>query len=134
MSRYNNATLRFIDEDLPYPVALLDDIAIHFMHYRSKQDAREQWVRRVARIKYDNIFLMMTDKDGCTQENLLEFDRLPYRKVAFTHVSHPAIESAFCIPGFEKEGELGHAWQFTPPHSGEKYYDAFNYVDWLNGE
>ena len=96
------------DSDKEYPVGRLKDITIYFVHYHSQKEAREAWERRKERIDWDNLFVLMTDRDGCTEELLQEFDALPYRnKVVFTHLPMPNICSAVYIPGFEKEKEVG---------------------------
>src|SRR5690242_17800928 len=33
-----------------YPVGMLGDVQVNFMHYKTEQDAREKWERRVARL------------------------------------------------------------------------------------
>lgn len=49
----------------------------------------------------------MTDRDGCTKEDLIEFDKLSYKnKIVFTHVPYDDIKSAVYIKGFEKDNEV----------------------------
>lgn len=132
----------YLDEDLGftrmdginYPLGVLDDIMLHFMHYSSEQETKDAWDRRKERINMDNLFVMFTDRDGCTHDDLLRFDRLNLRnKVVFTHVEHKDIASAFYIPGFENEGSVGQLMDFRSRFSYKKYYDAFDYVSWFNG-
>jgi len=116
-----------------YPVARLHDITIYFEHYTSPQEAQEQWMRRIARINWDNLFVLMSDRDGCTEDVLQAFDALPYKnKVVFTHLPRPDIASAVYIPGFEAETQVGICSEFRNRWSGRTYYDAFDYVRWLN--
>ena len=108
---------------------------MHFMHYHSEQEAREKWEARSQRLDLDNLFIMMTDKDGgkgAKYEDLQAFDSLPYpNKVVFTHKPYPELKSAFYIKGFENEGEVGDLFTFSG-WNGEKYYDQFDYVSWFN--
>ena len=57
------------------------------MHYHSEQEAQEKWDARSQRLDFDNLFIMMTDKDGgkgAKYEDLQAFDSLPYpNKVVF---------------------------------------------------
>lgn len=131
---YLAAPLEFpADTGKAYPVGVLKDIALHFMHYASAEEAAECWERRKKRIDWDNLFVLMADKDGCTEEILGEFDALPYRnKVVFTHVPKPHISSAVYIPGFEEAGEVGNCDAFVNGFSGKKYFDYFDYVTWFN--
>ena len=108
---YQAQPLQFIQTEKPYPVGLLGDLKVHFMHYHSEQEAREKWEARSQR---------------------LDFDNLPYpNKVVFTHKPYPELKSAYYIKGFENEGEVGDLFTFSG-WNGEKYYDQFDYVSWFN--
>ena len=133
MTAYNQMELGFITTDKqPYPVGKLSDITIHFMHYHSEQEAKAKWKDRLQRLNLDNLFIMMTDRDGCTQQDLQDFDQLPFKhKVVFTHKPYPEIKSSFYIKGFEKQGQVGDLFEFSG-WNGQKYYDQFDYVSWFN--
>jgi len=134
LAHYCKCNLTFIKEkDISYPVGLLGDIKIYFMHYKNEQEAAFKWAERAKRIDFNNIFIMMTDRDGCTLEHMKEFDELPYKyKVIFTHKQYVQIKSAFYIPGFENEGQVGDIFAFKNDNTEEKYYDLFDYVGWFN--
>lgn len=133
---YLNCELSFLEQtERSFPVARLADITLYFQHYESEEEARLQWQRRQERINWDELFVMLTQRDGCTDEVLRAFDALPYRhKVVFTKEPRPDIQSAVYIPGFEKDKELGVCSAFVGKWNGRKYYDAFDYVAWFNGE
>lgn len=80
-----------------YPVARLGDIEIFFMHYVSRDQARTKWNRRVKRINWDHILYKFNDQNGCTQEDIDEFIKLPVKnKICFTvhdeYVKEPYIK------------------------------------------
>ena len=131
---YLEEPLEFISEsERNYPVALLGDLKLHFVHYSSPQEAEDAWNRRKARINWDNLFVLMSDQDGCTYEMLRKFDQLPYKnKAVFTHIPYPDISSAVYIPGFEEKDSVGNCDAFVSIGSGKKYFDAFDYVKWFN--
>lgn len=132
ISHYISCDLKFIDND-KYPIAYLDDVEIRFLHYTSNKEAEEKWISRTKRINLDNLFIVMTERDGCTYDDLLSFDALPIEnKVVFTHKYYPDIKSSIYIPGFEDNEHVGVLLDFIG-ESGERYYDYFNYVDWFNG-
>jgi len=132
MTAYNQMELGFITTDKPYPVGKLSDITIHFMHYHSEQEAKAKWKERLQRLNLDNLFIIMTDRDGCTEQDLQDFDQLPFKhKVVFTHKPYPEIKSSFYIKGFEKQGQVGDLFEFSG-WNGQKYYDQFDYVSWFN--
>lgn len=131
---YNSLPLNFVKEEgIDYPVGILEDIRIYFMHYLSEEEAREKWESRKKRIDKENIFFMMTDQEGCTPEQMKRFDNLPYKnKVIFTHLPLKDIKSSYYIKGFEKEESVGKLNSWTGRYSIKKFYDRFDYVEWLN--
>lgn len=105
---YLNQELKFIpasqypDRLKSYPVALLDDIEIHFTHYGSEEEAREKWNRRTSRMlnetNLDNYFFKICDRERVTKEHLIAFHKLPFKnKISF------ALETD---PGLAKENHL----------------------------
>lgn len=133
-AEYLAAPLEFVEQtEFAYPVARLKDVTVYFEHYASPEEARRQWERRCERINWNKLFVLMTDRDGCTPELLERFDALPYKhKAVFTHCPCPQIASAVYIPGFEDQDSVGVCSEFKDGHSGKKWYDAFDYVKWFN--
>lgn len=118
-----------------YPTAYLKDVKIYFMHYKSSEEALEAWNRRKMRINWDNLYVVFTDRSGCTQEILEMFDKLPYKnKVVFTHVPHPEIRSSFYVKGYEKEEKVGILSEYqNGKYSYRRQLDQFDFVNWFNG-
>jgi uncharacterized protein (DUF1919 family) len=68
-----------------YPIALLGDVEIHFLHYDNETVAREKWERRVKRIDYNNLIVKFCDRDLATNEHIDEFLKLDFeRKICLT--------------------------------------------------
>ena len=102
------------------------------MHYHSEQEANEKWQLRTSRMNFDNLFIMMTDRDGVTEKDIQLFDQLPFKnKVIFTHKPYLAFKSAYYIKGFEKQNQVEDIFEFSG-WNGKKYYDQFDYVKWFN--
>ncbi|MBE6067110.1 MAG: DUF1919 domain-containing protein [Clostridium lundense] len=119
-------------EGYKYPIGKLYDIEIHFMHYSNEEEAKEKWGERSKRINYDNLYIMMTDRDGCTEEIIKRFNNLSYKnKVLFTNKEYKQYSSTFYIKGFENQEGIGHIFKFKNIF-GKKYYDNFNYINWFN--
>lgn len=119
-------------EDYSYPIGLLGDLSLHFVHYPSLSDAIEKWEVRKNRMNFDNLFIIGCDRDGMTLEGIKAFDQLPYpNKVIFTHKNHAELDSAFYIPGFEDDGQVGELNLYRNL-KGERLYDQFDFVSWLN--
>lgn len=67
------------------PIGLLGgDVEIVFLHYYSKEEAKEKWKRRCERICWDNILLKFSEQNFVTLDQLKTVDALPYKKVIFT--------------------------------------------------
>ena len=50
------------------PVGLLGDIRINFVHYDTFEEGRKKWEERKKRIHWENLFIIGTEKDGCSYE------------------------------------------------------------------
>lgn len=141
LKSYLTADMTFLrddEKDVPYPVGVLfsgrEEVRIYFMHYKTNEDALEKWRERASRVNFDNLFVLFQDLDGCEYEDLVEFDKLPYKnKVALVHKEYPEIKSAFVIKGLTGD-HPGEMLDYIKDYSGKKFYDQFPYVDWFNGK
>lgn len=123
-----------IESDAPYPIGMLDDIRITFTHYPTFEEGEKKWRERKRRINWDNLFIVGTEKDGCTYETLQRFEQLPYEnKVIFTHIEYPKFPSAYYIKGFEERDEIGVLTNYKDQFWKRRYLDDFDYVNFLNG-
>lgn len=123
------------EKDSTCPVAMLGDVRIQFVHYGSFEEGAQKWEERKQRINWDNLFIIGTDRDGCTYETIRRFEQLPYKnKVIFTHVKYPEFSSAYCIKGFEDKNELGVITFYKKQFLKRRYLDDFDYVGFLNGK
>lgn len=99
---------KYSEIDSIYPIGALDDVEIHFMHYKSDKDALLKWEQRKKRIEFDNLFIIMTDRDFCTYDIIKEFDNLPYKnKIIFTAKHYPEFKSAIYCKHFEDQDSVG---------------------------
>lgn len=81
-----------------FPIGVLDDIEIMFMHYKTEKEVVESWERRKKRINYDNIIFKFNDQNLCEDKHLLEFDKLPLEnKIIFTVRRHLLLENAIYL-------------------------------------
>lgn len=86
-----------------YPVAKLGDIEIYFMHYRSEQEAAEKWYRRAKRINPEKMIFKLSQREGCSKEDIEAFMALPLKnKVCF---AYDRVDGAVFVP--ELEGFAG---------------------------
>lgn len=109
----------------PYPVGWIDGkLEVHFLHYHTAEEALSKWKRRAARVNYDNLLLIGSEQNGCTEEDVKTFDAIPYpRKLYFCSKPYP-YKSVVYIPEFAKFGHAG-----DPYKKGHVYYKYL--VEWL---
>jgi len=89
-----------------YPIGMLDDVEIHFMHYDTCKEAKEAWDKRKARINWDKIFVIGTDRDGFDADAYEQWKQIPYPKILFT--AHPEFtENAVCFSEYAADGQIG---------------------------
>ncbi len=127
-SKYNiNKELR---KQKWYPIGLLgNEIEIHFLHYKSEAEAENKWMRRKKRMNMDNIFVELSDKELCTEEIVVEFDKLPFKhKVCFTAKNYPNIICAVQLKEYEDDGCIGDIYKDS--YIVKRHFDI---IDWLNG-
>lgn len=134
MSDYLQYELVEIQTDYSYPVGLLKDIKIYFQHYANFQEAKAKWEERIKRIHWDNLYIMMVQREGCDDNMVARFNDLPYkRKVIFTAKSYPDCQSAFCIPDSEEETwEVMDLCRYKSRFTGRRWLDEYDYVGFLN--
>ena len=83
----------------------------------------------------NHVYILFTDRDGCTYEDLQRFEHLPFKnKAVFVNKKYPEVPSAIYIPGFEHEDSVGICMDFKNKFTSKKYYDSFDFISWFNGE
>ncbi len=74
-SKYASIIKARKQEDVP--IGLLDDVEMVFLHYSSKEEAKEKWDRRKARVNFDNLIFKFSKMNLCTEEDMKRFDENP---------------------------------------------------------
>lgn len=132
---YMQQEVEFIKEDgVGYPVGLLGgNVRLYFQHYATEAEAKEKWDERKRRMDYEHLYVIFTDRNGCTMEDLRKFDALPYsHKAVLVHTPAPEIASAVYIRGFEDAECVGITLEFRNRFSPKRVFDDFDYVGWFN--
>lgn len=82
-----------------FPIGLIDDVEVVFLHYRSDNEAIEKWEKRKSRINLSNLIVKFNDQNQCTEEHLIAFERLPYKnKICFTAKKYSSCKILSLIP------------------------------------
>ncbi len=135
---YLNLKLQFIDyknskyydenKNITYPIGLLGDIEIFFVHYHSKEEALEKWKRRIERINYHNIIFKFNDQNGCTLKDVEDFLKLPYKNKIFFTVKKEFVKNKNC----HKFHQLRHKKYIMTSNEPFGKNLAFNVTKYIN--
>lgn len=66
----------------------INTIEIFFLHYHSEKEAKDKWKRRIQRINWNKLLIKFNDQNGCTEEYINDFMRLPYKHKLFFTCRH----------------------------------------------
>jgi uncharacterized protein (DUF1919 family) len=81
-----------------YPVGRLADVEVHFMHYRSKEEATRKWEARTRRINFHKLIVKFCDRDLCSYDLLRQFEALDFpNKICFTARPYQEFPSCICL-------------------------------------
>lgn len=133
---YLNAELEeYKDSDISFPIGILNnEIKIYFMHYKSFNDAKIKWTERCKRVNLKNIYVIMTDRDNCTLENIKDFENLSYQnKIIFTSKKYEFIKSSVYCSEYKNEKSVGMLMDFRNILGYRQYDKYFDFIKWFNG-
>ncbi|MGZ9850991.1 DUF1919 domain-containing protein [Limosilactobacillus ingluviei] len=116
-----------------YPVGLLNgEIRLYFQHYDTFTDAKKKWDQRKTRVNFDNLYVIMTDRDGITEDNIREFSELPFKhKVMLTGKEYSNFPVTVYIKNCHENGHLGNVFKRSKI-TGKSKLDNFDFVSFLN--
>jgi uncharacterized protein (DUF1919 family) len=112
-----------------YPIGLLGgEVEIHFLHYKSSEEAEEKWQSRSERMNFNNLFIAFNDRDLFEPELLMKFEEMPFKnKVFFTSNQESKTPSSVWISEFASEPCVGDL--YNKSYLVHRHFDV---IDWLN--
>lgn len=117
-----------------YPLAQLGDIQVHFLHYKTEEEAAKKWYERCRRIDWQNIYVIMSDLD-LTDEEFTQFQsiRIAKRKIMFTTNPNRAnYNDVFLINEYEPNSYVTR--YAVNRINGFRDFERFwDFTGWLNG-
>ncbi len=120
------------DDSVSYPVGMLGDVKLWFVHYETFEQAVSAWNRRKKRINWDNIRVMLTVREECSDDILSHFEKLPYKKVVFANEEHTNFPSVIFANNHGKQlsGYISDVMNVF----GKRGYECggFDYIKFLN--
>lgn len=134
------------DSRIGYPVARLKDIKVYGKHYKTFDELQNKWEERKKRICWDNLFIIMTDRDivfpskersVCRKEVLARFNALPFEnKICFVAKPYKELDSCHVITKGNDGDCVGVITDIVGINGRRMYQYAedFDYIKWLNRE
>ena len=108
-------------------------ITIHFTHYANREEAEACWKKRIPRIRYDNLFVFVMEKDGMTKEDIFKLGTLRVRGwVVFTVHDYPDIPYTCFIPKYQNQGVVGNILVCLYLNDKKEHESYFDFVKWFN--
>jgi uncharacterized protein (DUF1919 family) len=133
LDTYLDRELNFVDKSKylpgkpPYPVGMLGDVEIHFIHDQDSSEVLGKWVDRLARINRDKMMFVMCERDLCTEQEIRAFDQLPLKnKICFTVGSYD-------LPSVQRIGQLSLLREIPPADQAAGFtYVKSHIIDYIN--
>lgn len=133
MDYYLEQDLKFIRTEEACPVALLDDIKIYFTHYKTEEEACRKWQERKRRIQWDNLFVMLNDRDGLSEKTMAALCQVKCRgMVMFSAKRRPELPYALYMDCYRDMPCVGNVLEKNLITGKRVYERYFDYVRWLN--
>ena len=141
---YMNLPLKFStkskypDRKITYPLGVIDDVEIHFTHYKSEEEAQEKWDRRTSRIlqenNKDNYYFKICDSWDVDKEMMRKFHELPHKnKISFSIHDYNELQ----LENHYKINERDKKNKNTIPNGVKLFKLSFLYTDviyWLKNK
>jgi uncharacterized protein (DUF1919 family) len=118
---------KYIEKVPDYPIGLLGDIEIHFIHYSNPIDVLRKWNERTERLNYDNLVVVMSERDQCLPDHIRRFDALPFKNKICFSVNPYNFKSVVQLKILSWSGEMLPADQIAG-----LTYKKLNVISYLN--
>lgn len=107
-SKYETANLKRIENNDFYPIAIIgEDVEIHFLHYKSNEEATEKWGRRLTKLDYNNLLILYSVRDLASDDHVRTFCKLPFKhKLCISAKEFPELKDVIAIKKYKSRNEL----------------------------
>ncbi|WP_421910975.1 DUF1919 domain-containing protein [Marinobacter sp.] len=98
---------KYMSKTPSYPVGVVcGNIEIHFLHYKSQEEASRKWNRRIARLKDARdanipFFVKFCDRDGCEKDHLERFHATSFRNKISIGVNENDASNHLFLPNLK---------------------------------
>ena len=126
---------RYLPQPASHPIGYLEDgEEVHFLHYRSIDEAREKWHRRLQRMRASlqlrdtRLAIKMCDRDGCQEVDLAEFHQLPFATKLSLGVAPHGAQNHIAVPDLREHDA---PWVVDGARLYKHRYRYFDITEWL---
>lgn len=124
-SRYRDILESRGGDNIKCPIAIIGDIEVIFLHYKTDEEARNKWTRRCERIVWDHLLFKMSEQNLCEYSDLEAFDSFfAANKVLFVHKDY-GLKSQIIFKEFTNDTEV-----LNDTNDFRKYV---NLIKWIKG-
>lgn len=135
LPEYLAKELEFIPSEFNYPVARLGDVRIMFNHCKTEEEARNAWNSRRDRVNFDNLYIILYDRDDLTREDILSLKNVKCKRlVVLSEKEYPDIDYVKTIRRCPKPRLNDAAFLDIDARGIRTFEKQFDFVAWLNGE
>ncbi|ABM02191.1 Exopolysaccharide biosynthesis protein-like protein [Psychromonas ingrahamii 37] len=115
-----------------YPIGILDNkYELHFLHYQSQQDAKDKWLKRLARMNFDKLIVKFSASLKFEDNMAERFDDLNFKnKICFTATAFPNLKSIVSMQAFKGKETVIDEWK----HTTKKEFDLINFINNIQRE
>jgi len=111
--------------DTYYPIGILANIELHFLHYKTEQEAQQKWIKRCNRINFNKLIFKFSDGNCFKDEYVYRFNSLKFKnKIFFSSKQYLELTSVVTLKKFKEKSKVIDEWK----HS----HKEFNILKFLN--
>lgn len=105
-----------------YPIGILNgNIEIHFLHYKTEEEAYRKWKARASRVDFDNLIVFGGEMDLCKPGDVKDFFDLDFESKYFFSANPYNYENCFFIKKFQNANAIGDPYRY-----GDIFYKALS--------
>ena len=135
LREYMQKEIKFIEPENGIPVGILGDVKITFTHYHTNEEALKKWNERKERINYDNLYIILNDRDGVTEKQIRESGNIKCKNICvFTSKDYKDIPYATFFKKYKNQECVGNVLKKSRLTGLRGFESDFDYVGWLNSD
>ena len=104
---------------------------MYFLRYSNNDEAKAAWERRKTRINYDNLYLIVYDKDGLTDDDYKAFGQINCKNKIILS-DNENTKYTYFKKIIKKNSYNDNKYFIKDKYGIRTFEDQWDFVDWLN--